>query len=479
MLSIRATLLWGTLITLIVVLGGTGWLSFSAGRKEAEELFDARLATSARVLESLIARQLDTATVESPILIELPAAIADPHQDPDERTPLGHYYETRIAFQLWHEDGPTKPKLVARSTSAPDTPFAPLAPGYSDRRIGERNWRVFVLASGSAWVQMAEREDARIELTEKLALAATTPLLVGATLLLATLSLLIRYGLSPLSELANRLELRKPETLLAIRLNRTPAEVVPVVAALNGFLMRTREAFERERRFIDAAAHELRTPLAALKIHAQNAVAAEDERARSNSIARMLDGIDRTTHLASQMLAYSRITGPAAQPEGRPVALRNVVADALGEMRDALAEKGQQIVFAAGSPDDTFAISGDAAQLASLVRNLIDNASQYSPPGTAVRVALLRLAEGVIRLEVTDSGPGIAPDLRGRVFESYYRIPGSPGGGSGLGLAIVREIALRHAGRVEIAEGDNDIGTRVFVSFDANLERPTGQARAS
>ena len=96
-----------------------------------------------------------------------------------------------------------------------------------------------------------------------------------------------------------------------------------------------------------------------------------------------------------------------------------------------------------------------------------------------MRVALLRRADGVTQLEVTDSGPGIAPDLRGRVFESYYRIPGSPGGGSGLGLAIVREVALRHAGRVEIAEGDNDIGTRVVVSFDASLERPTGQARVS
>lgn len=464
--SIRRTLLWGTLITLIVVLGGAGWIGFKAGRDEAEELFDARLATSARVLDILIARQVETTTIEQPIVIDLPAPLKDPTADPDESTPLGHYYETSIAFQIWSDGEPgAVPRLLARSASAPDEPFAPLVAGWSDRTLGERNWRVFVLASGRSWVAVAERDDARSELTQKLAYAATTPLLIGGTILLALLSLLIRYGLAPLSELARRLEARKPDALLPVELERAPAEIVPVVAALNGLLARTREAFERERRFIDAAAHELRTPLAALKIHAQNAAAAQDEAARRNSLARMLDGLDRTTHLASQMLAYSRITGPAAQPVRQSVSLRAIVADALEQTRPAIADKDQSIVLDAGARGEAYAISGDPPQLASLVRNLIDNASQYSPAGAQITVRLSRGHGHAIRLEVTDSGPGIPPELRERVFESYFRIPGSPGAGSGLGLAIVREIALRHGGRIDIDAGDEGRGTRVGVTF--------------
>jgi two-component system sensor histidine kinase QseC len=467
MRSIRGLLLWGTFITLIVVLGGSGWLGFKAGRDEAEELFDARLATSARVLDILVARQIEIATVDDPIVIDIPSPLKDPLADPDESTPLGHYYETSIAFQVWNGgESATRPKLVARSASAPIEPFAPLQPGWSDRTLDGRIWRVFVLATGHSWVAVAERDDARSELTQKLAFAATTPLLVGGPVLLALLSLLIRYGLAPLSELARRLETRKPDALLPLQLERAPDEVIPVVAALNGLLGRTREAFERERRFIDAAAHELRTPLAALKIHAQNAAAAQDEQSRRTSMARMLDGLDRTTHLASQMLAYSRITGPVAKPAEQQLSLRTIVGEALDQMRHAAGTKDQQIIFDGGEEGDAYALRGDPAQLASMVRNLVDNASQYSPPGSAIRVRLSRGLDRSIHFEVIDSGPGIPPELRERVFESYFRIPGSAGSGSGLGLAIVREIAHRHGGRVGIDSPEQGGGTRVHMIFD-------------
>ena len=468
--SIRTTLLWGTFLTLIAVLGCAGWLGFKGGREEAEELFDARLATSARVLESLIARHLETVNGGEPIVIELPQPLEDQSGHPDHESPLGHYYETRIAFQVWRPAaGDAPPRLLARSASAPGVPFAALAPGFFDSEVGARTWRVFVLSSHSAWIEVAELDEARRELAEKLAFAATAPLLIGAPLLLALLSLLVRYGLSPLSELASRLEARKPDALEPLALKREPREIAPVVRALNGLLGRMREALEHERRFIDAAAHELRTPLAALKIHAQNAVAAEDEQARRSSLSRMLDGLDRTTRLASQMLAYSRITGPAPQLAGRQFSLRKVVAEEVEQMRDRLARKQQPIGFVANPADEPFMLTGDAQQLAGLVRNLLDNACQYSPAGTRVEVTLARDAQQSIRLAVTDGGPGIAPELRNRVFESYYRIPGSPGGGSGLGLAIVREIAARHGGRVEIGDGAgaaDQIGTRVSVTFD-------------
>jgi hypothetical protein len=194
--SIRALLLVGTSVTLLAVLGAAAWLSFAGSEEEAQELFDARLATSARVLEALVARPVETATVTAPIVIALPRPLeSETHDTPG---PLGHYYETKIAFQV--RDG--RGRLLARSASAPEAPFAPLAAGFSTRPFGGQDWRVFTLRSGDAWVQVAEHDDVRSELAEKLAFAAAAPLLAGIPLLLLLLSLLIRHGLAPLSALA-------------------------------------------------------------------------------------------------------------------------------------------------------------------------------------------------------------------------------------------------------------------------------------
>ena len=191
--SIRALLLAGTSAALLAVLGAAAWLSFDGSQEEAEELFDARLATSARVLEALAARQLERATVAAPIVIALPRALESVGHDVPG--PLGHYYETKIAFQIRDARG----VLLARSASAPQAPFAPLEPGFLTRAFDARDWRVFTLHSGEVWIQVAERDDVRSELSEKLAFAAAAPLLAGIPLLLVLLSLLIGYGLAPLS----------------------------------------------------------------------------------------------------------------------------------------------------------------------------------------------------------------------------------------------------------------------------------------
>src|SRR3970282_1054018 len=186
--SILALLLAGTSAALLAVLGAAAWLSFAGSEEEAQELFDARLATSARVLEALVARQVEKATVAAPIVIALPGPLeSESHDVPG---PLGHYYETKIAFQVRDASG----RLLARSTSAPDAPFAPLAAGVATRPFAGADWRVFTLRAGGAWVRVAEKDDVRGELAEKLAFAAAAPLLAGIVLLLLVLGLLIRYG---------------------------------------------------------------------------------------------------------------------------------------------------------------------------------------------------------------------------------------------------------------------------------------------
>jgi two-component system sensor histidine kinase QseC len=446
--SIRGVLLGGTAAILLAVLGAAAWLGFQAGEEETSELFDARLATSARVLAALATAEPPPAgTGEAPIVVALPAWIEP--QAHDEPSPFGHYYETKIAFQVLDREG----RLLMRSASAPEQAFAPFVPGFSTR--GE--WRVFALQSGGRWIQAAERDDVRGEMSLKIALAAVTPLIAGIPLLLLLLVLLVRYGLRPLAELAGRIARRQPGTLAPVELSRTPREIAPVVQALNGLLA-------RERRFTADAAHELRTPLAGLKIHAQNAARAASAEERKASLARVLAGVERTVRLAEQMLAYSRATASRAAPAAERVSLRQVVDDALQDALPQLRERALKVALETDPPLADMAVHGDRDKLASLVRNLLDNAGRHAPAGSTLRIEL-RAGDAGITLAVADAGPGIPPALRERVFESYYRIPGSPGDGSGLGLAIVREIAAQHGATVALAEGDGGRGTRVTVSF--------------
>jgi two-component system sensor histidine kinase QseC len=432
--SIQAVLLGGTIAVLVAVLGGAAWVAYEAGLDEAEELFDARLATSARVLEAMMARQLETATIATPLVIVLPEPLERLAED--DPSPLGHYYETQIAFQVRDEGG----RILARSASAPEAPLAPLAAGFST----QATWRVFSLRSGHVWVQVAESDHGRSEMSGKLAWAAVLPLLAGIPVVLLLLSLLIRYGLAPLSQLAARIAAREPGSVAPLALSRTPAEIAPVLEALNGLLARVQAALERERRFTADAAHELRTPLAALQVHAQNAARAEGEAERRESLERMLAGLQRTTRLAVQMLELSRASAPRAA--FAPTSLAEVVQEAARQLNARVELSGESTV------------NGDRDQLLSLITNLLDNALRHGGGKARVELAGTTLA-------VLDEGPGIPEAERERVFESYYRVPGSAGAGSGLGLAIVREIAAQHGARVEIGAGPAGRGTRVSVIF--------------
>ncbi|HEX2332299.1 MAG TPA: ATP-binding protein [Burkholderiales bacterium] len=448
----RAVLLGGSIAVLVAVLGVAAWIGFAGSQDEADELFDARLATSARVLAALYATQPPPAAANAPIVVSFPGPLeAAAH---DEAGPLGHYYETKIAFQVLDASG----RLLMRSASAPDTAYAPLAAGFSTHK----NWRVFTLRSGDVWVQAAERDDVRDELSEKLALAAVAPLIAGIPLLLLLIALLLRYGLAPLTELAQRIRGREPGSLAPIRLARSTAEIEPVLEALNALLERVQSAMARERRFTADAAHELRTPLAALKIHAQNAARATSEAERHASLERMLAGLERAIRLAEQMLALSRAAARA--PAAERVSLRQAVEDALDDVLPKLKERGIKVSVAADAPESEPLVQGERDKLATLARNLLDNAARYSPAGSTVRVEIAH-SDHATRLSVSDEGPGIPPELRERVFESYYRIPGAAGEGSGLGLAIVREIAAQHGATVQIGQCDGGRGTRVVVSF--------------
>jgi two-component system sensor histidine kinase QseC len=456
--SIRARLIAGILGALILILGTAAWWSYRVGRHESEELFSARLATSARVLEALLSRQLQHATLASPIEIALPKELAlNPREEGSE---YGHPYETKIAFQVWRDDG----TLLAHSMNAPAIAFAPHVAGFSNRTLEGELYHVFTLQSGNVRIQVAEKDEVRAELVHDLGLAVMTPLITGALLLLVVVNVVVLLGLAPLRQLAAGIRARRADSLEQVELKNVPSEIAPVVGALNDLLGRVRLAFERERRFTDAAAHELRTPLAALKIHAGNLARAARVEERNASMKKLCQAVDRATNLAEQMLAYSRTQDTADCEQRMAVAPIELLRETIAETQPLRAARSQTIVLRFEPEAEEARIEAEPTKLRRLLVNLLDNAARYAPRDTEI-VAQTAVLEGELVLSVANRGKPIPPHLRERVFEPYYRLPGSGSEGSGLGLAIVQEIVNQHGGRVELSSLTQTEGTVVRVTF--------------
>ena len=453
--SLRQRLLIGLLLCMLLILGSVGIIANQVSNHEVEEIFGARLATSARVLESLVARQLEKATVPTPLVITLPPELE--HSGSESPLEEGHPYESRIAFQVWRDDG----VLLARSASSPSERLGPREAGFHEHRVGRELWQVFVLKSGSIWIFAAEKNDVREEMSAEISLSILTPLLVGTLILLAVVHMLALRSIRPIEELAEGIARREPDSLAPISLADPPAELMPVIHELNGLLTRVQSAFAREQRFIDSAAHELRTPLAAIQLHVQNALGAENTDERDASLQDALAASRRASRLAEQLLVFSRVSASAGMEPRKALMMRDIMTDVDRLMQPILAQRGQTLELsgAAGRP-----FVGDADKIGRLLRNLVDNASQHGQANGTVRLHL-HDDEHSLWLDVENEGPCIPDAEKSRIFIPYYRLPGSVSFGSGLGLAIAQEIVSQHGGSIWIEDLHPGSGVRVRIRF--------------
>ena len=283
-------------------------------------------------------------------------------------------------------------------------------------------------------MQVAEQEAIRDELTHDIASAVMLPLIIGAITLLLVANLVVRFGLNPLMALAEGIGKRSPESLTEISSDDVPREMAPVIKALNALLLRIKETLQRERRFTDAAAHELRTPLAALKIHADNLVRAETEEQRQRSTGNLIKGLDRSLRLTNQMLALSRSHTELDPASLQRINLCEVLHEIIGQQEQICASKAQTVA-AKGQDAAPAWVMGDELKLHQLFRNLFDNASRYGTPGSVIAVNLAH--EGPdLRFSIANDGPVVPKDMQEKVFEPYTRLSGQTVEGSGLGLAI-------------------------------------------
>jgi two-component system sensor histidine kinase QseC len=437
--SLRRRLLALLLTTVVCGWIATGLVGYFDARHEAHELFDAHLAQTASLLVTQASEkngEIDT-----------------------EHAPLLHPQSRRTAFQVWERGS----SLRLHSANAPDVRLSERDEGFSDVMHAGIVWRVF-----SAWdsrrdylVQVAERQDSRDDVAGALAKSLALSMLGVLPLLAAALWFAVTQGLRPLDRLRPDLAKREAGNLSPLQTTDVPEEVRPLVDELNRLFARIAEVLDRERRFTADAAHELRTPLAALRSQAQLARAARGEAVRDEALTGILAGTDRATRLVEQLLTLARVDSGEAHALAQALDLRELVRAELAEVAPRALASNIELVFADGAEVQ---ITGHPGLLKVLARNLLDNAVRYTPNGGRLGVAV-EVAGGLARLSVTNSGPALSTEDISHLGERFFRVIGNAQNGSGLGLSIVTRIAELHRGCVRIAAGDDDKGLRVEVAL--------------
>lgn len=414
------------------------WFTHLESREEINRLFDAQLAQSAQVL-------LGTTSHELHERIE---------HDSDEIT-ITHEYEQKLVFQIWDEHD-----LLLRSATAPITAMASSKEGYSEANINGQPSRVLARwdARHEFMIQVAEPLAGRELLARHITLKMLMPTFIALPVLALLLWFGIGAGLQPLQQIKQEVKQRAAHQLQPLATTNVPDEVAPLVSALNDLFARLTRAFESERRFTADAAHELRTPLAALKIQAQVAARTQDATERNAALAHVLHGVDRATHLIEQLLTLARVDPENTSLTFEQVNLRRVAVNVLADFAPLAHAKNIALVLEDG---ENYHVQGNETQLSLMLRNLVDNAIRYTAEGN-VTVKLNNI--NGVTLEVSDTGPGIDESEREQVLQRFYRITGSGEEGSGLGLSIVKRIAELHGAKLSLSQA-NTGGLKVMVSW--------------
>ena len=363
-----------------------------------------------------------------------------------------------LYIQIWGPDG----VQLYRSARSALPPRAVL--GFSDVRVEGSRYRVYSVQNRFQTVQIAQDMDAREARARAMAWRATWPLALMAPLLMLAVAWVIRRSLAPVQRMRRQVASRAADDLSPLETQGLPDEVRPLVQELNLLFDRVQRAFEAQKSFVADAAHELRSPLTALKLQAHALGRAGDEAARDAAVQRLNQGIDRAIALVEQMLVLARQEAQAGQGQAaRPVDLQALVRDGITAVLPQAQARGIDLGVLEGDP---VVVPGHPDSLAVLLRNLLDNAIKYSPAQGQVDVGLHQQG-GTASLVVEDSGPGIPEAERARVLDRFYRVPDAPARGSGLGLAIVKTIADQHGATLLLGVSERLGGLRVEVRFPA------------
>ena len=425
-MSIRRKLLLaliGALLATGIAASSATWL---AVRKEANDLFDYHLEQMALSLgDQTLAAQVDF--------------LPPPGQD--------------YVIQVWDSSG-----LLAY-ISRNGAPLPLRRAGFDTVTLDGQDWRVFTLEGADRTIEVAAPLTLRSGRATAMALRILIPILAILPLYGLLIWLIVGQGLRPLNVIAGAIRRREPASLEPLPESGLPEEVTPMVSELNALLVRLREALEKQKRFTADAAHELRSPLTALQVQLDMLARARSPEESRAALESLRAGMKRAARLVEQMLTMARLEPESALQKISTIELDALAAEVAGELEPLAEARRIELRL---ERLDAVAVRGEPQALHALVRNLLDNAIRYTPSGGAVRLSAY--AEGADALVVVeDTGPGIPAAERARVFDRFFRLPGSAAEGSGLGLAIVRQVADAHGARVTLDDGAHGKGLRVTV----------------
>jgi len=429
--SIRLFLVAGILATITLFNFVAALRGYQSSMVEADQLFDNQLLDFARLVGRL--------------------DMSDTH----EELRLGN----NLAFQVWDHD-----TLVAYSYHAPAEPISDFTNGFDFSNFDGYRWRTYTRheTMSGHWVIVAERTDLRYVLAENVVLESILPILLSIPLVGLLIWLIVSHGLRPLAVLSMELKNKHVNDLSPVQAQNTRRELAQVVQSINGFMARLNQSVEREKRFSADAAHELRTPISALKVQLHNLSGEIDT--GSDAWQQLQHGVERMQHLVEQLLTLYRMNPDKFAENCRQVDLYQVCEDVIARQY-SLVESRQQNLALEG---DHCTITGDVFALDTLVSNLLSNASKYTPAEGNILVRVHRQS-GCILLDVEDDGPGIPKADRERIFERFYHSEKSPQEGDppgcGLGLTIVSHVAHLHHADVSVGVSSFGKGSRFTVSF--------------
>jgi two-component system sensor histidine kinase QseC len=439
--SLQQRLLTRTLGGVLIVWVATAAFVWFEAQHEVDELLDAHLAQSAALL---VVQQNATPDDDEPLL----------------DAPTLHKYAHRVAYQVFDED-----RLVMHSPNVAHTPMAQHTRGFETLTLADgKSWRIFAAPGRGRDVQIyvAERVDSRDEILRAVLRGFWPPLTIALPLLLIGLWWNVRSGLQPLQRLRQVLLKRDTQTLTPVSLPETPQEVQPMLDALNDLLQRLAQRMETERRFTADAAHELRTPIAAIRAQAQVALSSTtDDQVRKQALQDTLLGCDRASRVVEQLLTLARVEGPQDMVS-EPFRLDQLAQQVMADLTPDALRRGQTLELLAPEP---LQVNGQSTLWQILLRNLIDNALRYSPDGAVVRIDAQRLDPRHVQVTVQDSGPGLASADMARLGERFFRVLGNSSTGSGLGWSIVRHIASLQHVDVQVGKSADLGGLQVTLRY--------------
>lgn len=435
------------LLVLLLVVGVVAWtlatgLAYRRAHDELDELLDARISRSARLMlqqepEVLARMRLGTLTDEGP-------------------------YDHEYALQVWR-DGT---ELIVRSDTAPGTRLSPVDTGFSDSTVGGRTWRVYSgwNRDNSVLIQIAEDHRLRERLLLYYTLSSVPALLVGLPFLGLAVWLIISVAVRPIVELGQQVSQRGPGDLHPLEYDGAPVEIDPLVDRLNALFARIADSIESEHRFTSYAAHELRTPIAAIRAQAEVARDSREPGARNLALDRVIEGCDRASRLVEQMLLLARIDERVDRGAPHSTRLDLAAARVIANLTPAALRRGVTIELAT---ETEVTVGAERAMVEVLISNLVDNAVRHGGPPGPVTVSCLQQPDQAL-IEVADRGPGVPDAELLNLGQRFYRGSGAQGTGSGLGLSIVQRIAEVCGANVRYRRGDDGIGLVVEVRFPRN-----------